>query len=539
MHVALYARVSTTRQAEKDLSIPDQLNQMREWCKANGHLIVQEYIEAGASATDDKRPEFQQMLSDALASPPPYQAIIVHSRSRFFRDLLEFLMYEKKLKRAECRVISITQQTSDDPAGEMASKMFSLFDEYSSKENGKHTLRAMKENARRGFFNGSRPCFGYRAVECFMEGDNTRKKKRAEIDPSESSTVRHIFDYYLNGHQGKVMGAKDIALHLNATGISLRGNVWNKSRVHEVLSNRAYIGEYYFNKRDHKTKTLKDESEWILLNVEPIIDSAIFESTRAKCESRSPAKISPRLVTSLILLTGLLKCGCCGAGLTTATGKGGLYRYYKCNTRINQGAKQCSTPAIPMDKLDGIVMDAMLEKILVPDRLKLMLTELRKLQKTKANDQEELQKPLNRELAEIQAGTTRLYEAVEKGLLPQDEFLQQRAQKLKARREEIMLELAGLKRRQAMPLDMLNPKQVDQFAKVMRSIMTERRNTTGKAYLRLLINEIRIEENQATITGKNSALAFAMLENTKVDTVVPTFVPNWLPDLDSNQGPAD
>ena len=123
--------------------------------------------------------------------------------------------------------------------------------------------------------------------------------------------------------------------------------------------------------------------------------------------------------------------------------------------------------------------------------------------------------------------------------MPQDEFLQQRAQKLKARREEIMLELAGLKRRQAMPLDMLNPKQVDQFAKVMRSIMTERRNTTGKAYLRLLINEIRIEENQATITGKNSALAFAMLENTKVDTVVPTFVPNWLPDLDSNQGPAD
>jgi site-specific DNA recombinase len=244
------------------------------------------------------------------------------------------------MKRDEsgCRVISITQQTSDDPAGEMASKMFSLFDEYSSKENGKHTLRAMKENARRGFFNGSRPCFGYRAVECYMDGDNTRKKKRAEIDPSESAIVRNIFDYYLNGHQGCVMGAREIALHLNTKGISLRGNVWNKSRVHEVLSNRAYIGEYYFNKRDHKTKTLKAESEWILLTVEPIIDEAVFESVRIKRESRAPAKISPRLVTSPILLTGLLKCGCCGAGITTATGKGGLYRYYKCNTRVNQGA---------------------------------------------------------------------------------------------------------------------------------------------------------------------------------------------------------
>jgi DNA invertase Pin-like site-specific DNA recombinase len=44
MAVALYARVSTVRQAEKDLSIPDQLNQMREWCKSQGLTIGMEYI---------------------------------------------------------------------------------------------------------------------------------------------------------------------------------------------------------------------------------------------------------------------------------------------------------------------------------------------------------------------------------------------------------------------------------------------------------------------------------------------------------------
>jgi site-specific DNA recombinase len=37
MIVALYARVSTSKQAEKDLSIPDQLNQMRAWCEASGY----------------------------------------------------------------------------------------------------------------------------------------------------------------------------------------------------------------------------------------------------------------------------------------------------------------------------------------------------------------------------------------------------------------------------------------------------------------------------------------------------------------------
>ena len=143
MAVALYARVSTVKQAEKDLSIPDQINQMRDWCVANGYIVAIEYIEAGASATDDRRPSFQQMIADATCESQPYEAVIVHSRSRFFRDMFEFLNYERRLKRANCKLISITQITSDDPAGEMESKIFSLFDEYQSKENGKHTLRAM------------------------------------------------------------------------------------------------------------------------------------------------------------------------------------------------------------------------------------------------------------------------------------------------------------------------------------------------------------------------------------------------------------
>ena len=44
MIVALYARVSTTRQAEKDLSIPDQLWQMRVWCREHGEEVGEEYV---------------------------------------------------------------------------------------------------------------------------------------------------------------------------------------------------------------------------------------------------------------------------------------------------------------------------------------------------------------------------------------------------------------------------------------------------------------------------------------------------------------
>jgi len=81
MAVALYARVSTAKQTKKELSIPDQLAQMRDWCKSRGLLVAMEYVEPGASATDDKRPVFQRMVAQATQDPPPFEAVIVHSRN--------------------------------------------------------------------------------------------------------------------------------------------------------------------------------------------------------------------------------------------------------------------------------------------------------------------------------------------------------------------------------------------------------------------------------------------------------------------------
>ena len=176
MIAALYARVSTTKQAEKDLSIPDQTRQIKEWCRREGHSIAAEYIEEGASATDDRRPAFQRMVNEACSGTRAFDCIVIHSLSRFFRDLYGFIFYERKLNKAGVKIISVTQQTGDDPAGEMLRKVISLFDEYQSKENAKHTLRAMIENARQGYFNGSYPPFGYRTEEIEKKGRNGSKK---------------------------------------------------------------------------------------------------------------------------------------------------------------------------------------------------------------------------------------------------------------------------------------------------------------------------------------------------------------------------
>src|SRR2546423_1409937 len=91
--VALYARVSTTRQAEADLSMPDQIRQGEAFCQHKGWEIVERYIEPGASATDDRRPEFQRMIEAATGADHPFDVIVVYSMSRFFRDQFQSEFY--------------------------------------------------------------------------------------------------------------------------------------------------------------------------------------------------------------------------------------------------------------------------------------------------------------------------------------------------------------------------------------------------------------------------------------------------------------
>ncbi|MFM5908177.1 MAG: recombinase family protein [Novosphingobium sp.] len=76
---ALYLRVSTGRQAEHDVSIPDQKRQGEAYCLTRGYTLVDSFIEMGASATNDRRPEFQRMIEAGTSKPAPFDVVVVHS----------------------------------------------------------------------------------------------------------------------------------------------------------------------------------------------------------------------------------------------------------------------------------------------------------------------------------------------------------------------------------------------------------------------------------------------------------------------------
>ena len=63
---ALYLRVSTPRQADHDLSIPDQRRQLEGYCLSNGWEVAAEFVEPGVTGTDDRRPAFQEMMDAAI-----------------------------------------------------------------------------------------------------------------------------------------------------------------------------------------------------------------------------------------------------------------------------------------------------------------------------------------------------------------------------------------------------------------------------------------------------------------------------------------
>ncbi|TDX67073.1 resolvase-like protein [Methylosinus sp. sav-2] len=148
LRAALYLRVSTARQAEHDVSIPDQKRQGEAYCASRSYQLVETYVEPGASATNDRRPEFQRMIEAGTSKPVPFDVVIVHSFSRFFRDHFELEFYVRKLAKNGVKLVSITQEMGDDPMHVMMRQIMALFDEYQSKENAKHVMRALKENAR-------------------------------------------------------------------------------------------------------------------------------------------------------------------------------------------------------------------------------------------------------------------------------------------------------------------------------------------------------------------------------------------------------
>lgn len=527
---ALYLRVSTARQAEHDVSIPDQRKQGEIYCISRGLELVDTFVEMGASATNDRRPEFQKLIEAGTSKPAPFDVVVVHSFSRFFRDHFELEFYVRKLAKNGVKLTSITQEMGDDPMHVMMRQIMALFDEYQSKENAKHVLRALKENARQGFWNGSLPPIGYRVVAAEQRG--TKIKKKLEIDPHHAETVRLAFRLALQGDgTSGAMGVKAIATYLNRERIFTRdGGRWGIGTVHRMLTRATYIGRHEFNKR-RKTKELNPPDEVIAVPVPPIIDQQTFDAVQAQMKARNPKVTPPQVVGGPTMLTGLIHCAKCGGAMTIRTGKGGRYRYYTCSTKARQGPTACAGMTVPMEKLDDLVASHLEKRLLNPARLEeILATVLDRRQERSERKQQHIAE-LNKRATETDLRLKRLYDAIESGVADLDDpELKGRIAALKATRDQArvdadravaMLETGSQKS--------ITPQMLRKFASTARERMRVEGGGYRRDHLRALAQRVEVDTGEVRIMGSKTTLLRTLAAGASgtVSGAVPSFVPNW------------
>ena len=533
---ALYLRVSTGRQAEGEVSLPSQRGLTQRYCEAQGWTVVEEFVEPGASATDDRRPVFQRMLEQATSSVRTFDVICVHAFSRFYRNGAEMEMTIRRLKRAGVEVVSVTQPTGDDPSQALMRQIIGIFDEYTSRENGKNVTRAMRESAKQGFWNGATPPLGYRIVEAERRG--SKIKKRLDVDPVESELLRLIFTLYVEGHEGSgPLGVKEVTKWLNEKGYrTRRGSTFGVGPVYGILTNPCYAtGKWPYGRRNSRTGVLHNPADIIEINVPIIVPLDLFEQVQTRLGANNPKVTPSRVVNGPTLLVGLATCGSCGAGMTrTGTAKRGKsYTYYSCGGYHTKGKSVCKGRHVPTARLDDLVTTAVKEKLFVPERLTAILEALIDRQADKDVGVAKRRSALEAEIKETGDKLARLYRAIEEGVVELDGQLKERIAALKSARDLAQVSLERIAE-QAWASSALTPERIEAFAKLLNEKIETADIKARQAYLRAVIQEIRVENDRVQIIGDKASLAAVIAGQQTAAGKVSGFVRKWRTRQDSN-----
>ena len=426
-NAVIYLRVSTDRQAEKDLSLPTQLESCKQFAKKCDLRVAKIFEDAGESARTSDRPAFLEMIDFCLTHSKSLnlKAVICWDTSRFARNRYDALLYKKQLEKKGIRVLFSSQSIGEGPEGELLEGFLELVDEFYSKALSRNIIRGMEENTRRGFFNGSRTPLGYQIVKA-PDGKGNMKGK-LEIDDHDAEIVRTIFRLYLEGY-----GYRALAEEITRRGLHNRnGNAFCTKSVETILGNVAYRG------------TLRFRGIFVEDAHPRIISKETFEAVRAARQARNPERVPGRQQSSPMLFSGLLYCGECGQKLTfeRAFKPAKTYTYYSCSSFKTKRVSCSERLRFDADKLDHFLLDRITERILNDSNIKQILLGLMKLRAELLNQTRSKTMKTRFEITGVQKKIDNLVEAVAEGILPK-EIVQGKLQKLREDKERLDLELA-------------------------------------------------------------------------------------------------
>ena len=328
-----YARYSSAGQ--RDVSIEQQLADIRAFAKRSGFTLVHEYADHAKSGFKNSkaRTAFQTMM--AAADSGTFDTVICWKVDRFGRNREESALFKGRLRRFGVKVLYAMEPIPEGSAGVLLEGMLEATAEWYSRQLSENVIRGMTDNANKCMYNGTH-ILGYRSGP---DG-------RYVIHEEEAAVVRDIFTFYRGGYS-----AARIAKDLNARGLrTSRRNPYTAQGILKILSNERYTGVYIWGR--FRTPG----------GMPAIVTPEEFEE--AQRMKKKTARHVEQGVTDY-LLTGKAFCGLCGCSMVGDSGTsklGNRYYYYSCLHRKRD--HDCTKKSVSKDLLEETVISFVLDHVL-------------------------------------------------------------------------------------------------------------------------------------------------------------------------------
>ena len=461
MRAAIYARYST--ESQDDNSIVGQFVNCETIADANGWRIVARYSDEAISGADESRPEYQRLLADSADGH--FDVVIVDETSRITRSPGEL---PRLLSLLEFRNQFLVDCKGFDSRTETASLLASIYGGIDSLELRKirdRTHRGLRERHKAGYSAGGK-VYGYTTVP--VDPTDPKSKRQYEVVEEQAEIVREIFQRYADGESPKA-----ICNDLNARGIASPGSTWKRTvrrcngwvgtalvgsakTFTGILRREQYVGMFVWNRRRSKrvpgtskrVYEIRPKSDWIVSDHPElrIISDSLWRRVQSRLsETRKMAtqkQKRPRGRPPRYLLTGILKCGCCGSNFVTDNG-----RAYVCSSRTNGGKALCENSIrVRRDIAETSVLGNIQEQLLSPAAARYVVESVRKAlneyQRSVTRDQKSAEN-LKRSLRSVDQKIERVVDAIETSGI--SSALRSRLARLEAERESLSAALDDAK----------------------------------------------------------------------------------------------
>lgn len=231
LRVDLYIRVSGQEQAIKGLSLEAQQENLEEYARERGWVIVGVYIDAAKTARKrlGKRTNFLRMLEDVKQDK--VDLILFTRLDRWFRSVADYYKVMEILDAHNCGWLTTQEQYDTTTAGgRLYINLRLSIAQNEADLCGERFGVVLDSKVKHGTVVSGKIPFGYRINE----------EKRLEIVPQDAAIILDAFEHYRSS----------VSVRATAAYIQLTyGLNWDNIRCRRNLCQTLYIGHYESNGR--------------------------------------------------------------------------------------------------------------------------------------------------------------------------------------------------------------------------------------------------------------------------------------------------